>query len=199
MPRPKQISDEEILAVARECFLESGVAVSAQVIADRVGLSQPALFKRFGTKDELVLRALAPPERLPVLDWIETVPVPGPFRPQLAELLEKIWDTLRWILPRIALLTTSHFSPETIFARYQIPPPLRVIMAVADALERARDNGQIRADIRPEMLSQMIFGVLQSRAFFRFMLRSDNSADDALYIEATVDLLYRGIAPTEKE
>jgi AcrR family transcriptional regulator len=198
MPRPKQISDEEILEVARECFLKSGVSVSAQVIADRVGLSQPALFKRFGTKDELVLRALAPPERLPVLDWIEAVPVSGPFRPQLAELLEKIWETLRWILPRIAVLTTSHFSPETIFTRSENPPPLRLIAGLTSFFERSLENGQIRADISPGALAQMVFGVLQSRAFFRFMLRSDNSVDDALYIESTVDLLYRGIAPTEK-
>ena len=198
MARPKQISDDEILEAARECFLENGVAVSAQVIADRVGISQPALFKRFGTKEELVLRALAPPERLPVLDWIETVPVQGPFRPQLKELLERIWETLKWIVPRIALLATSHFSPELLFARYKTPPPLRLIMGIAGFLERARQNGQIRPDADPEGLALSVLGVLQGRAFFRFLLRSGSTEDDALYIESAVDLLCRGMMPKEK-
>ncbi len=198
MSRPRQISDDDILEVARECFLENGVAVSAQAIADRVGISQPALFKRFGTKKELVLRALAPPEHFPVLDWLETAPVEGPFRPQLEALLERIWETLQWILPRIAVLTASHFSPETIFARYEKPPPVRLILGINGFLERARDLGHIRADLDPEMVALTIFGVLQSRAFFRFVLRSGNSPDDALYIESTIDLLYRGIVPMEK-
>ena len=94
MVRPKQVSDEELLKIALKCFLEHGSEASAQIIADRVGLSQPALFKRFGTKEELFMRALAPPEHLPIIDWLEASPSPGPFRPQFVHLLEKVTEML---------------------------------------------------------------------------------------------------------
>jgi AcrR family transcriptional regulator len=42
--------------------MEHGYGVTGQVIADKVGLSQPALFKRFGTKQELFMQALSPPD-----------------------------------------------------------------------------------------------------------------------------------------
>ena len=58
MVRPRLFSDAEILQVARRCFLEHGPAVSTTVIASEVGLSQAALFKRFGTKQNLMLLAL---------------------------------------------------------------------------------------------------------------------------------------------
>ena len=56
--RPKTISDQEILEVVRSCVLDEGPAVSTQIIADQVGVSQATLFKRFGNKVHLITRAL---------------------------------------------------------------------------------------------------------------------------------------------
>ena len=60
MPRPKTISDVDVLAAAREVFLNRGPNVSTVEIAKRVGLSQPALFQRFGDKASLFLKAMTP-------------------------------------------------------------------------------------------------------------------------------------------
>ena len=106
MARPRQVSDAEILRTARVVFLEHGPSVSTQVIATGVGLSQPALFKRFGTKSELLLRALTPSA---IPGWIhrtEAGIVPGKdARTQLRVILEEMnafyveyapcWVTLR--------------------------------------------------------------------------------------------------------
>ena len=61
--RPKKISDEDILEVARQCLMEQGSGVSTQFIADRLGVSQATLFKRFGTKLKLLQAALYLPIR----------------------------------------------------------------------------------------------------------------------------------------
>ncbi len=53
MGRPRTVSDEVILEAARSVFLEHGPSASTQAIADRLSLSQAALFKRFGTKHVL--------------------------------------------------------------------------------------------------------------------------------------------------
>ena len=60
MARPRKHTDEELLAVARAVFIAHGPAVSMSVIAEQVGLSQPALSKRFGSKETLMVRALLP-------------------------------------------------------------------------------------------------------------------------------------------
>jgi len=46
MVRPPKITDEDLLEIALECFLEHGANVSAQVIADRVGISGTDHFHR---------------------------------------------------------------------------------------------------------------------------------------------------------
>lgn len=199
MVRPKQISDEEILETARACIMENGVGVAVQVIADRVGLSQPALFKRFGTKQALVMQALAPPERLPVLDWIESHPLEGPLLPQIEELLFKVWMTLKMLLPMIALIRTSSFDLETFFSRYETPPPVRLLRSIAEYLGRARENGQIRQDVDVAAAAQGLLGVLQGRVFFQFFIGIESNLDDDAYIRSVADIISRGLQMTEDE
>ena len=67
MSRPKGIPDTEVLAEARRCFLRYGPGVSTETIAAGLSLSQPALFKRFGTKKALMMSALRPP---PTPAWV---------------------------------------------------------------------------------------------------------------------------------
>ncbi len=197
MVRPKQISDEQILETARACLMESGVGVSVQVIADRVGLSQPALFKRFGTKQNLVMQALAPPERPPVLDWIDSRPVPGPIRPQIEELLTMVWMTFRVLFPMIALIRTSTIDLETFFSRYETPPPVRLLRSIAEYLGRAQERGQIRGDVDVAASAQGLLGVLQGRAFFQFLMGVEYSPDDQAYIRSVADMISRGLQLTE--
>ena len=87
MARPSLHSDDELLDVARDTFLEHGPGVSTQVIAERAGVSQATLFKRFGSKDALLVRALRPPEHPPFIALLEAGPDKRPFAEQLLEVL----------------------------------------------------------------------------------------------------------------
>jgi AcrR family transcriptional regulator len=60
MPRPKTISDDDLLAVAREAFRTRGHSASTRDVAAAAGISEAILYKRFGTKDELFRRAMMP-------------------------------------------------------------------------------------------------------------------------------------------
>jgi AcrR family transcriptional regulator len=200
MARPKQVTDEELLKIALECFLEHGPNVSTQVIADKAGLSQPAVFKRFGTKEELFLQALAPPEHLPVFDWINASPTPGPFRPQLVQLLEKVNETLNWVLPRVQLLRAAHIPQGTVLARYKASPPVMLMKSITDFFERAQQQGQFHHDVNPQFAAQWVFGVLMGRSFLTktIPLKTDDKGN-AAFIEATVDLMCRGILKNKTE
>src|SRR5882757_1040868 len=61
MGRPKTISDEALLEVARAVFVRDGAAGATTEIAARAGVSEATLFKRFSTKTALFIAAMAPP------------------------------------------------------------------------------------------------------------------------------------------
>lgn len=194
MARPRQISTEDILKVACECFLENGIHISTQAIAERVGLSQPALFKRFKTKRDLILAALAPPERLPIIDWIEAGPEPGDLQPQMRELATKLWETLQWIFPRLAVLHLSKIDPKQIRAHYKTFPLINLLNAIAAWISRAQQMGLIRSDGNHLVWAQNLMGTLQGRAFLKLMLRIPfGESDDEAYLIAAVDLLFNGM------
>ena len=56
--RPRKVSDQEVFDVVRKCLIEHGGSVSTQYIADCIGVSQATLFKRFGSKNNLLQTAL---------------------------------------------------------------------------------------------------------------------------------------------
>src|ERR671927_1546002 len=98
MARPRQLSDEALLATARRCFLEHGPGVSTQVIARELGVSQPALFKRFATKDALLHAALAPARA----DWprlVEEPPGEGDVREQLVAIALELSSFFERLVP----------------------------------------------------------------------------------------------------
>lgn len=58
MARPQHYGDEDLLDAARDVFLELGPSAASRVLAERAGVSEGTLFKRFGTKRELFLRSM---------------------------------------------------------------------------------------------------------------------------------------------
>jgi Bacterial regulatory proteins, tetR family len=64
MARTPKITNEAILAVAQQLFLEQGEKASTLEIANKAGISEASIFKRFATKQALFLAAIgitAPP------------------------------------------------------------------------------------------------------------------------------------------
>src|SRR6187200_500594 len=60
MARPKTISDEEVLRVARDLFRGRGHTATTREIAQAAGISEAILYQRFGSKDELFFAAMHP-------------------------------------------------------------------------------------------------------------------------------------------
>lgn len=62
MTRPKTISDQELLTVARKIFSAEGRTASTRAIARQAGISEGVLYQRFGSKEDLFFAAMAPGE-----------------------------------------------------------------------------------------------------------------------------------------
>lgn len=174
--------------------MEHGINVSTQVIADKLGISGPALFKRFGTKRELILAALAPPAQLPVTKWIESGPREGEFEPQFEELLHKLWETLKWIFPRIMLLKDLKIDVDEFHKRYKTVPFVHLLMCVAGWFHRAAELQLVRQDGNKEFWAQSCLGTLQGRAVARILMRVEfGPENDEEYIRSVMEVLSRGM------
>src|SRR5690242_5327599 len=100
MGRPQTISNDEMLAAARAVFLKHGVSGSTREIAERAGISEAALFKRFSTKAQLFLAAMAPPEPAIAGAIAKARTMKSP-RQALTHVAEAVLDYFRSAIPMI--------------------------------------------------------------------------------------------------
>src|ERR1019366_9961665 len=121
MARTKSISDEELLRIARDVFVEAGFAVSTKSIARRAGVSEGVLFQRFSTKEDLFFAAMIPPP----VDLSEL------FRRQHADGYQAfsavtlaMLDYFRATLPVLITLISHHSFRFEDFARKHPDSPL---------------------------------------------------------------------------
>jgi AcrR family transcriptional regulator len=193
MARPRQVSDEAILAVARSCFLTHGPQASTQRIADELGVSQAALFKRFRTKNDLMIAALTPPPP-PWLAMLDRGPDARPIEVQLFELASAMSAYFDQTFPCFAILKASGICmPEQMGD--EEPMPLRTHRALTAWLRTAAERGDIRA-VDASAIATLIMGALHGHAFLSHFLRAElGPAED--HVREIVGVVWSGIRPVE--
>lgn len=198
MARPRQFSDEEILLAARRCFLEHGAQVSTAHIAREIGLSQAALFKRFQTKENLLIQSLAPPEEPAWIHLMVQGPDARPIDEQLVGIGLEAIRFLRTLMPRIMVLKSAGIEPTEMLSRYDVPPPVRAMQLLVQFVSQAQAQGRIELVSAPAFAMQFM-GALHGRAYFAHMFDHSppSAGDDEAYIRAVVATLWKGIAPVE--
>lgn len=195
MARPQQVSDTEILETARRCFLELGPSVSTDVIAGELGVSSQALFKRFGTKQELMLAAIRPPAIPPWTATLEAGPNDQPLRVQLEAIVEEVSIYFAEMSRRLSLIRWSGVPIEELLREYDPPPPQIGIRALAQWLERAHRKQLIRStDFLAAAMA--LLGSLHAPVFLAEMLQQKQSAQARkAYVTEVVNLFARGLEP----
>ncbi len=199
MGRPRQVSDDRILEVARACFLEHGPGVSTTVIAEQLGLSQAALFKRFRTKEALMLAALSPRAEPKWVSLVEGGPDDRPLREQLVEIATQVLEFLEGLVPCIAVLRASGIDLDRVRSLKGESPPVRSHRLLVRWFERALARGLV-APGDAESMATAFFSPLQFRAFLHHLhgeaLFRTPSRE---FSERIVDVLWRGIDPVRHE
>lgn len=198
MVRPRTHTDEEILRVAREQFLAHGPATAIHRIAEVIGLSPPALFKRFGSKEELMLRALLPGPDIAWIEALEQGPGPGPLEAELEERLAQAMDFFDATLPCLMTLKAAGLDIHELVRRMPQPPPLRARRALAGWLERARAQGRI-GPIDTDATAITLLGSVQVRAAMSHLFGDPplRPEDRRAHARAVAALLWRGLRPEE--
>ena len=193
MARTKTVSDSDVLAEARRCFLAHGPGVSTEVIASELEISQPAIFKRFGTKKALMLAALLPPS---VPDWVralENGPDDRAIVEQLREVIRQAAAFFAEAVPCLSVIRSSGISKEELLESFEVAPPVVAKRALIAWLLRSADRGLIRS-VDSEAAATMILGALQFRAFFvEITGQAPAGSSDEEYVDHLADLLTHGL------
>lgn len=199
MGRPKEVTDEEIIAAARRCFLERGAGVSAVEIGRDLGVSHTTLFNRFGSKEELMIAALGPPEMVPWVAALDAGPDDRPIREQLVEHCKVMSAYFQRLQEGLAVLHAAGILYENILRRLKgEAPAAQAYHALTAWLRRAQRKKRIGpCDV--ETLAATILGALHNWAFTaRVCGQAMTAAAGQHHIENFIDLLWSGIG-REKE
>ncbi|RKG63868.1 TetR/AcrR family transcriptional regulator [Corallococcus sp. CA054B] len=163
MSRPPRVTDLQIDEAARAVFLAQGPSAPLQDIAKRLGISQPALLHRVGTKEALMARALrpVPPTALALL-------APGPkdtasIEAQLLEALLHHRDFLRQLVPWLFVLHYSVLGGARAM-HLDTPPPVALREGLTKWLTRAKRAGRVDL-VEPRMAAEALCGALEARCF----------------------------------
>lgn len=192
MARPRSVSDEEVFAAVREAVLQQGPAVSLDVVAERVGVTAPALFRRFGSRQEILLQALRPPDPPPYLPIIEAGPDERPIAQQLTELFTAFGNYMVENLPCMSALRESGMPVSKLHEGYDEPPPLRTVRAFTGWIERAMKK-KLLAKGDPASMAMAIMGAVHMPVFVRHLMKSEDEIDVRESAETYTDLFLQGI------
>ena len=193
--RPRLQTDEQILAVARSCILAHGPAVSTAHIANELGLSQATLFKRFGTKEELLVRALLPSGDDALVRLLDAGPSDEPLPEQLEVVGAALLSLLDTVLPCVMMLRASNEGAAHAALRDPSRGPLRLTRALEAWFQRAADRGLARVT-RPGVAAAAFAGAVRNRVFTTHLMGTPRDPhEDAAFIAGLSRLLFFGISP----
>jgi AcrR family transcriptional regulator len=195
MARPQQISDSEILAATKKCVLERGSQVSLDYVAKKLGVTGPALLKRFQSRQELLLQALIPT----VPSWFETLqsgPSLAGLEEQLTELSREIWDFFLEVMPCMMALRESDIPHHVVEKRLKTPLVARKILS--QWLNRAAE-AKLMQQCAHEAAAGMLLGALQHRLFIAHLAKESISKRERdQFISEVAQLFCRAVGAAKK-
>ncbi|WP_249201792.1 TetR/AcrR family transcriptional regulator [Acetobacter thailandicus] len=197
--RPKEISDEHILAVARRCFLERGGGIAAADIAREIGVSHTTLFNRFGSKQGLMLAALGAPKDIHWIGTLEAGPDNRPVKEQLVEIACTIAVFFENLNAGFSVLQASGIDTDALCTgdNPETSAPARAFRALTEWIGRAQQQEKL-AYCDAQVLASTLLGVLHNRAFSNRVCGEGGSdrATDKSHVADVITLLWDGIKPS---
>jgi AcrR family transcriptional regulator len=171
MPRPPKVSNESILEAARQVFLEQGIGASTLAIAERIGISEAAIFKRFLTKQALFMAAMGISQNPP---WVKALTQATPtenFKAEVTEILRQMLAFYQEVLPQVIMMMQkgNHIQPP------MPPPPVRDARLLASYLDRAITQGHLKP-CNHRAIAHMIVGGINNYVLSQ-TLRRQNPQD----------------------
>lgn len=182
MGRRPAISEDELLAAARAVFLEKGIAATTADVANRCGVSEATVFRRFPTKTELFRNALVfrPP------DWIEDLPdLAGQGDPHdlMAALVRRIAEFYRKVLP---LASLALIDPEASWHERRQLMRQTALARLLEFFKREQQTGRLK--LEPQFAARLFASAIASHVLLGAF--SAELGDEAAFFEQLADLFW---------
>ncbi|HMJ12775.1 MAG TPA: TetR/AcrR family transcriptional regulator [Polyangiaceae bacterium] len=200
MARPATIRDETIIDAAREVFLARGIRATTAEVAERAGVSEGSIFKRFKSKLELFEAAMGSPDEDPeFIRELSRRVGQGDMRENLYELGREIESHFRRAVP-LVMMSWSNPGPDGTPVRLNgpSPAPVRVLKALIEYFDAEVRVGRLRpAD--PEVAARSFLGAIQNFVVFEVLFgpQPDLHLTSDAYVRALVQLAWSGLAPQD--
>lgn len=198
MARPTTISDAQILDAARRLFLERGISATTAEVAREAGVAEGSIFKRWKTKQELFVAALAPDDEDPV--WVQALASRvgvGDLQETLAEVGMQGIGFFRQIMP-LVMMCWSNPGPTGIPAPLSgpNPKPVKIIKKIAGFFEAEMQKGRM-AKRDAEVVARAFVGGIQQFAFLELINRGRDELPlpAEMFIRGLVNLIWNGVRP----
>jgi len=186
MPRPKTISDEDILAVARRCFQEHGHSMSTRDIAKEIGISQ---YQRFGGKEQMFLRAMIP--EAPDLSALLDRPPGVSARAYLQVLTRRLIKHFEVLMPAVMhLMTYPGFDLATLGEAHEHLLARQLHDALTALFDALIDSGEMSGT--SEGMATVVLGLAHTMGMHASMNRVPPRDEQ---VETAIDVLWNGAAP----
>lgn len=153
--RPRSAdADEAILAATLELAGEVGInGMSMDDLAERAGVSKTTIYRRWTSKEQLVLDALR--SAMGPLDDVDTGSLSDDLRAYLIELGERMWrGRMSDVLPHLIEVACHDEALQSRlddYVQYRRAPMLAI-------LERGLDRGELPADTDVDVLADVLIG-----------------------------------------
>jgi AcrR family transcriptional regulator len=161
MARRTTITDELILKTAREVFLEEGIQAQTSKIAQRAGISEGTIFKRFATKDELFFAALSVPYPPPWYETLDRLVGVGDIKENLITLGVELLTYFQQVMPNLIASSGVKMMPRPMPGDepdFENSPLAHDLKTIHLYLTRESDLGRIRrADVEILTTLQALF------------------------------------------
>ena len=182
---------ETVLRRAIEVFNRQGYeGTSMGDLARELGLTKSAIYHHVPSKEHLLAAALdeALDGLASAIDGAVDGADPASAADRLRTAVEQSVEVLVDHLPAVTLLLRVHGNSEVELAA------LRRRRALDDKLaglvQAAADEGALRADIPPDLISRLLFGMVNSLVEW---YRPDGKVDPAVLKRSVADLAFEGL------
>lgn len=197
--RPGTKKEAAILEAATRLFGEKGYeATHTAAIASAAGVTERTLFRYFPSKEKLYKRVMFPALLAAAVPRVlmDAGRLFGSDAPSVADWHRDILNlrvaAAKEAVPQFRMLVAGLMMDEGLRAKMIQIWKEHVLQPLAGTIERYQARGQLRCDLRPEILARAMISLNLGYIFARVLLAPDAKWDDGAEIAATVDLMLRG-------
>jgi AcrR family transcriptional regulator len=189
--RPPVISNERLLEVAREVFLELGIRATTLEVAKRAGIAEGTIFHRFKSKDELFRAAMQfdPDQALAFVESLPSHAGRGDLRSTLVRFAEEFLQLGRIAVP---VMMMSWSNPEnqqsSSFAAERGQRFRRVVRAISTFFASEMELGRLRRN-DPEVLARLLLGALHHYCLSELVARDVGGLSPSDFARGVVEVL----------